>query len=224
MCGRYVLTGPVSRYTEYFDAESTLDFEPRYNIAPSLVLPVIRRSPDGHRELVPAKWGLLPSWVKDPVEITHPINAKAETVAIKPMFRAAFKTSRVLVPVDAYYEWQAVAGGKEPFLIRLRDGSPMGVAGLLERWQGPAGVVQTFTILTTEPNVLMARIHNRMPAIIQPENFDAWLGGSAADVNSLLGMLSPYPERLMEAYQVSKAVNNPAHEGPSLIEPLEGLV
>lgn len=221
MCGRYALYGPSKRHRDHFRTQAEFDLGPRYNIAPSQMLPVVRQLPSGVREFVCARWGLLPSWVKEPGEVAKPINAKAETAALKPMFRAAFRKSRVLVPVDAFYEWLPAAGGKQPYLVRLRDKAPMGIAGLLEHWPGPEGEQLTFTILTTEPNALMAPIHNRMPAIIQPEHYDIWLDPTITDVNTLQALLAPYPERLMEAYPVSKLVNSPAHDGPQLIQTVE---
>lgn len=221
MCGRYALYGPSKRHRDHFRTQVEFELAPRFNIAPSQTLPVVRQTADGTRELIFAKWGLLPSWVKVPSEIAHPINAKAETAALRPMFRTAFRHSRVLVPADAFYEWIPAAGGKQPYCIRLKDEAPMGIAGLLEHWPGPEGEQMTFTILTTEPNPLMARIHNRMPAIIQPENYDTWLDTSVTDVNVLQALLGPFPERLMEAYPVSKLVNSPAHESPELIQPVE---
>lgn len=220
MCGRYALYGPQSRYRDQFDTQRGFDLPPRYNVAPSQVLPVVRQDEDGHRDFVMAKWGLIPSWVKDPAELNKPINAKSETVAIKPMFRHAFRKGRVLVPADAFYEWKLVAGKKQPYLIRMLDQSPFGMAGLLEHWLGPEGEVQTFTILTTEPNPLMATIHSRMPAIIRPESYALWLGHGLTEVEALQAILGPYPERLMEAYPVSRKVNSPAHDGPDLIEPM----
>lgn len=217
MCGRYAIYGPISRHRENFDVEGDFDFPPRYNIPPSLFLPVIRQEA-GARRFVAARWGLLPSWAKDPKAISQPINAKSETAAIKPMFRHAFRKSRVLVPAAAFYEWKPVAGGKQPYLIRMRDESPFGMAGLLECWNGPEGEVRSFAILTTEPNPLMAEIHNRMPAIISPENYAAWLDPGLSDVEALQGMLGPYPERLMEAYPVSRKVNSPANDGVELVE------
>jgi putative SOS response-associated peptidase YedK len=166
-----------------------------------------------------ARWGLLPSWVKDPAERHHPINAKAETAAILPMFRQAYRKSRVLVPADGFYEWKALAGGKQPYLIRMRDGSPFGMAGLLEHWQGPEGEVVTFAILTTEPNPLMAEIHNRMPVIVRPEDYGLWLDPALGDADSLRPLAAPFPAQFMEAYPVSRKVGNPANEGPGLIEP-----
>ncbi|MDD5247557.1 MAG: SOS response-associated peptidase [Rhodocyclaceae bacterium] len=218
MCGRYALYGPHARHREHFDAMDSFALPPRFNIAPSLLLPVVQQAGDGSRHFVLAKWGLIPYWVKDPAQVQHPINAKAETAAIKPMFRQAFRKSRVLVPADHFYEWKAVGGKKQPYLIQMRDGAPFGMAGLLERWPGPQGEVVTFAILTTEANPLVADLHNRMLAIIRPEDYGAWLDPTVSDVEKLLAMLGPYPERLMESYAVSRKLSNPANEGPDLIE------
>lgn len=221
MCGRYAMYGPISRHREQFDADDfDFDFPPRYNIPPSIFVPVVRQD-QGGRRFTSARWGLLPSWVTDPRAISHPINAKSETAAIKPMFRHAFRKSRVLVPADAFYEWKVVDGKKQPYLIHMRDDSPFGMAGVLEHWHGPEGEVQTFAILTTEPNPLMAAIHNRMPAIILPENYSSWLDPGLADVEALQAMLGPYPERFMEANPVSRKVNSPANDGPELLERVE---
>jgi putative SOS response-associated peptidase YedK len=217
MCGRYAMYGPTSRYREHFGAEDEFEFRPRYNIAPSLSLPVVAATADGHRAFIGARWGLMPSWVTDPGQFARPINAKAETAAAKPMFRHAFSKSRILVPADAFYEWQAGAAGKQPYLIRMKDASPFGMAGLLEHWQGPEGDVRTFAILTTSPNALMAGIHTRMPAIIAPEQYETWLNPQLTDVGQLLALLGPYPEQLMAAYPVTRRVNSPANDDADLI-------
>jgi putative SOS response-associated peptidase YedK len=217
MCGRYALYGPSSQYREHFGTSNELDFQPRYNIAPSQTLPVVQADEDGNRAFTMARWGLIPSWVKDTQELQQPINAKAETAAIKPMFRHAFRTSRILVPADAFYEW-VPKNGKQPYLIHLRDGEPMGMGGLLEHWQGPEGEVITFTILTTDANPLMAKIHDRMPVIIRPEDYGAWLDPKLGDVTRLQNLTRPYPERFMEAYPVSRKVNSPRNDSPDLVE------
>ena len=136
------------------------------------------------------------------MQIQHPINAKAETAAIKPMFRHAYRKNRVLVPADGFYEWAAKDGVKQPYLIRLRDGEPMAMGGLLEHWQGPEGDVTHFTILTTSANAVMAKIHDRMPVIIKPEEFASWLDRDFTDVIKIQAMTLPYPDRFMEAYPV----------------------
>ncbi len=221
MCGRYALYGPSSRYREHFATEDGFDFAPRFNIAPSLLLPVVHQDLDGRRRFLTARWGLIPSWVRDPSDIQHPINAKSETAALRPMFRHAYRTSRILVPADAFYEWKQEGGTKQPYLIHMRDGVPFGMAGLLEHWQGPGGEVRTFTILTVDANPVMAEIHQRMPAIIRPDDYRRWLDPSLSDVTEIQSMVGPYPERLMEAYPVSRKVGNPANDTPDLVERID---
>jgi putative SOS response-associated peptidase YedK len=219
MCGRYALYGSPARLKEHFGTTNELDLKPRFNIAPTQTAPVVQIDEAGNRVFTDARWGLIPSWVKDTQELQHPINAKAETAAIKPMFRHAYRTSRVLVPSDAFYEWQAVTDGKQPWLIHLKDNEPMGMGGLLEHWQGPEGEVTTFTILTIDANPLMAKIHDRMPVIIRPEDYAAWIDTTFTDVIKIQAMAQPYPERFMEAYPVSRKVNSPQHDSQDLIEP-----
>lgn len=218
MCGRYALYESSTHHRQHFAAMNELNFGQHFNIAPSQTVPVVRVDDAGIRKFSMARWGLIPSWVKDPEELQQPINAKAETAAIKPMFRHAFRTSRVLVPADAFYEWMPI-NGKQPYLIHMRNGEPMGMGGLLESWHGPEGEITTFTILTTTPNPIMAKIHDRMPVIIQPENYAAWLDPKLADVDKIQELIQPYPERFMEAYPVSRKVNNPKYDAPDLIEP-----
>lgn len=217
MCGRYALYGFPPKLQEHFGTTNELEFVPHFNIAPTQTVPVVRVDAAGQRIFTLARWGLIPSWVNDSTEIQHPINAKAETAAIKPMFRHAFRKSRVLVPADAFYEWQAVTDGKQPWLIRLKEDEPMGMGGLLEHWQGPQGEVLTFSILTTESNPLMVKIHDRMPVIIRPENYATWLDPEFTDVNQLQMMARPYPERFMKTYPVSRRVNSPQHDSADLI-------
>lgn len=221
MCGRYELNSSPAKLKEHFDTTGELDFEPRFNIAPTQTVPVISLNDKGNRVFTLSQWGLIPSWVKDPKAVQHPINAKAETAAIKPMFRHAYRKSRVLVPADGFYEWMAKDGGKQPFLIRLLDGEPMGMGGLLEHWHGPEGEITTFTILTTEANLLMAKIHNRMPVIIKPEDYATWMDTDFTDVIKLQSMTLPYPDRHMEAYPVSRKVNSPKYDSPDLIEKVQ---
>ena len=192
MCGRYALNSTPARLKNHFATTNELDLKPRFNIAPTQIVPVVRLDETGQRVLTLARWGLIPSWVKDPEELQQPINAKAETAAIKPMFRHAYRKSRVLVPADAFYEW-VTKNGKQPYLIKLRDGEPMAMGGLLEHWQGPEGVVMTFTILTTAANSLMAKIHERMPVIIRPEDYANWIDTNQTDVTRIQAMAQPYP-------------------------------
>ena len=220
MCGRYALYGPPSRLPEQFAVEPA-NLEERYNIAPSQDAPIVRCGADGARALIPARWGLLPSWVKEPGKLAQPINAKVETAGEKPMFRHAFKRSRVLVPASGFYEWVPAAGYKQPYFIRPIGGEALfGFGGLLEHWEGPTGSVLTFAILTTAANELMRPIHDRMPLIIRPEDYAAWLGPGVTDAKMVLERVADYPSAVMEAYPVGRAVGNPRTQGPSLIERL----
>lgn len=226
MCGRYVLYGPKSRLDEQFapgfqeiDERPGVPFQ-RFNIAPTQLAPVVRAAPDGTREFLDAQWGLLPSWVKEPGKLSQPINAKLETASEKPMFRHAFKKSRILVPASGFYEWQPVAGGKQPFYIHPVGVPFFGFGGLLEHWNGPEGPVVTFCILTTAANALMKPIHDRMPVIIQPEDYAAWLDPGVTDAGLLRELTGEFPPEQMDAYPVGRAVGNPRSQGPELIEPL----
>lgn len=220
MCGRYALYGPPSRLPKQFAVEPA-NLEERYNIAPSQDAPIVRCGADGARALIPARWGLLPSWVKEPGKLAQPINAKVETAGEKPMFRHAFKRSRVLVPASGFYEWVPVAGYKQPYYIRPVGGEALfGFGGLLEHWEGPTGLVLTFAILTTAANELMRPIHDRMPLIIRPEDYAAWLDPDVTDAKMLLERVGDYPPTEMETYPVGRAVGNPRTRGASLVERL----
>jgi len=217
MCGRFTLTLDEAELVDRFDLKaSDAAHTPRFNIAPTQAAPVVlSEMPD---RLSVALWGLIPSWAKDPTIGARMINARAETVQEKPSFRTAFKRRRCLVPADGFYEWSKAAATKMPLYIRLKTGEPFALAGLWEVWRPPEGdPVRTFTILTTEPNELLATIHNRMPVILSRENERAWLDNTAGPVE-LMAMLQAYPSALMEFYEVSKRVNAPRNDDPSLIE------
>jgi putative SOS response-associated peptidase YedK len=220
MCGRFALHSSPARIKNYFATINELNLEPRYNIAPAQMVPVIRADETGKRVITLARWGLIPSWVEDTDEIQQPINAKVETAAIKPMFRNAYRKSRILIPADAFYEWSHRDGNK-PYLIKLRDNEPMGIGGLLECWHGFAAEIITFTILTTNANQLMTDIHDRMPVIIKPEDYPAWLDTKLTDILKIQAMAKPYPDRLMEAYPINRDVNNPQHDSADLIVPVQ---
>ncbi len=221
MCGRYALYGPHSRLREQFGVDLA-ELRERFNIAPTQEAPVVRAGADGEPELIEARWGLLPSWVKEPGKLAQPINAKIETAGEKPMFRHAFKRSRVLVPASGFYEWAPVAGYKQPYFIRPAGGESLfGFGGLLEHWDGPEGKVLTFAILTTEANDLMRPIHDRMPVIIQPQDYGAWLDPGVTDAQLVRALAGEYPVEAMEAYPVSRAVGNPRAQGPALVVQIE---
>lgn len=201
----------------------------RYNVAPTTRVPVIRQepgrerqiireAPGGGRELVMARWGLVPAWAKDRSIGVKAINARAEGIADKPMFRAAYKSRRCIVPASGFYEWRRLPGGKkQPYLIRRRDGQPLSFAGLWEEWKDRATgeLVTSCTIVTCGPNELMAELHDRMPVILGAEDIDAWLA-VGGDV-----FLRPCPAEWLEAYPVSTRVNNVRNDDPGLIEPME---
>jgi putative SOS response-associated peptidase YedK len=166
------------------------------------------------------RWGLVPPWARDAATGNRLINARAETVSEKPAFRRAYRERRCLVPADGFYEWRREGAVKRPFYIRMRDGAPFAFAGIWERWEGIRGEsVETCAILTTEPNDLMAPIHDRMPLILPPEEYGRWLDPSVRATESLAPLLRPFPSGPLEAYPVGRTVNNPQTEGPSLIRP-----
>src|SRR2546422_8511567 len=209
MCGRYTLKTTVEQLSEKFQFPEIIPLKPRYNIAPSQSVTVVRLLPDDtDRKLAMLRWDLLPAWAKDPAKVQQPINAKAETAAEKPIFRDAFKRRRCLVPADGFYEWEQDEGRKQPVYIHMRDGEPFAIAGLWERWEGQDGqVIESCTVLTTEPNDLLAPIHNRMPVILDPTQYDLWLDPDVQQPEKLRPMLHPYPAEPMTYYSVNLRVN-----------------
>lgn len=224
MCGRYTLKAEGWKVVDLFGLLEEPDLEPRYNIAPTQQIPVVLEdaSNDG-RTLEMMHWGLIPSWAKDPSIGARMINARAETVSEKPSYRSAFKRRRCLIVADGFYEWKKTDAGKQPYYLRLENGDPFGFAGLWESWRMDGGEeVRSATIITTEPNEVAAEIHNRMPVILPPDLYDAWLDPDNDDREELLSMLasaSP-PAEEMEAYPVSKRVNRPANDEPGVPEPV----
>ena len=218
MCGRYLITTPVEAIRRIFQVEQRPNLAARYNVAPTQAVPIIRRN-DGGRELVMARWGLVPFWAKDLKIGNKLINARAETVAEKPAFRDAFRRRRCLVIADGFYEWRKVDGGKQPYLIRVAGGAPFAFAGLWERWTDKATGerIESCTIIVREANALIAPIHDRMPVILPPEHYESWLDPSAGDGARLL---TAYPAEAMEAFPVSARVGNVRNDDPALIEPV----
>lgn len=222
MCGRFTQTASPEVIARQFNISRPLLVTPRYNIAPSQPIAAIRIDPEtAMRALVMLHWGLIPSWAKDPKIGYQCINAKAETVAEKPSFRSAFKKRRCLVVATGFYEWQVRGRIKQPMWIGLQNHAPFAFAGLWEHWQPPEGQpLETCTILTTEPNDLMAPIHNRMPVILAPTAYDQWLDPQFQHTDSLKALLRPYPSDALTAYPVSALVNNPRHDVPQCLEPV----
>jgi len=221
MCGRYALTVSARVLAELFELEIAPEFEARYNIAPTQTVPIVRRNRDDHREMSLARWGLIPSWASDAKMGARMINARAETVASKPAFRSAAKRRRCLVPADGFFEWQRVGDAKQPHLIRFSDARPFAFAGLWETWQPPTDVpVASFTIITTRPNSVVARVHDRMPVILPGEAFAEWLGPDELASERLAELLAPHPADEMEAFPVARTVGNPRNDSPECVAPL----
>jgi len=212
----------MNQVAELFGVSETPDVQPRYNVAPTQQVVAARMSPaDEHRELVLLRWGLVPHWADDPKIGNRMINARSETVATKPSFRQAFKKRRCLVVADGFYEWKKTNGQKQPYYIRLKDDKPFGFAGLWERWQRDDEETQSCTIITTAPNELMEPIHNRMPVIVQPDDYELWLRPDFEGGDKLQELLRPYPAEALEAYPVSMLVNSPSNDEAKCIERAE---
>ncbi len=205
---------------EEFDlVEVPAALEPRFNIAPGGDVAVVVNR--GARRLEMFHWGLIPRWAKDPSIGNRLINARAETAAEKPSFRAALRQRRCLVLADGFYEWKGKSAPKTPMYMRMKNGAPFAFAGLWETWQPPAGMaIESCAILTTEPNSLLAPIHNRMPVILTRKDYAAWLDPKPCAGAQLVELLQPFPADRMEAYEVSTLVNRPTNDDASCIEPL----
>lgn len=220
MCGRYTLTPAPGILEDRFDATFAAGLPtPTYNAAPSQSLPVVLNTAPGQIQLL--RWGLIPGWVKDLKAAPKPINARAETLADKPSFRSLLQRRRALVLADSFYEWQASTHGKTPYRILLNDQQPFAFAGLWDEWvdRQTGEVLPTFTIITTEPNELMAPIHNRMPVILPGREAElAWLDDGLG-LTAHQHLLQAYPADAMQAYAVSTLVNSPAHNSPEVLEP-----
>jgi putative SOS response-associated peptidase YedK len=201
-----------------FGVSGVPELPPRYNIAPTQSVPAVRLA-GGERRMELLRWGLIPFWAKDPEIGYRMINARAETVAEKPAYREAFRRRRCLMVADGFYEWKKLNGGKQPYYFRLRSGEPFAFAGLWERWEGPDGPVESCALITTGPNAVVGEVHDRMPVILEPEDYGVWL--EAEDPDLLRSLLRPYSGDGLVAYPVGRRVNNPRNDEPSVIEPLE---
>jgi putative SOS response-associated peptidase YedK len=228
MCGRYELHSNPAAIALAFGLAHPPDVHPRYNIAPTTDVPIVRVNAEGHRELVRMRWGLVPRWAKDPSIGARMINARGETIAEKPSFRTAYRRHRCLLPADGFYEWMSVPGTtadgepprRQPQRIAMADRSIFGFAGLYERWRSESGdVLDTCTIVTTDANSLLMPVHDRMPVIVAPENYARWLDPANAEVADLI---APYPSSAMAYYPVSSRVNSVRHDDAALIDPVAG--
>jgi putative SOS response-associated peptidase YedK len=220
MCGRFTLTGDIQTVAQAFHATvpSSLQATPRYNVAPTQNIVAVVN--DGGRYLEMLRWGLIPSWAKDESIGSRMINARAETLAEKPSFKRLLHNRRCLIIADGFYEWAQQPGtkSKTPMYITLKDHEPFAFASLWDSWRTPNGQqMRTCTVITTEPNELMAPIHNRMPALLLSDALNSWLDPSVQDAQELLHLLRPYPTELMIARPVSRLVNNPKYDSAELI-------
>ena len=219
MCGRFTLKTPAAALAEHFEVPGFADLLPRYNVAPSQPVAVIRPAADRPgREAVMLRWGLIPAWADDPAIGYKMINARAETVADKPAYRSAFKKRRCLIPADSFYEWAKSGKHKQPWNFALPDGGPFAFAGLWETWSKGDGPVESCTLVTTEANGTVAPVHARMPVILLPEEYGRWLDAGNQDPAKLMPLLRPYPGPMV-ARAVGAWVNDPKHEGPRCVEP-----
>ncbi len=218
MCGRYTITSAPEAIRALFRYAEQPNFPPRYNVAPTQPIPIVRLV-DGKRQFALVRWGLLPAWVKDPKGFSLLINARGESVLDKPAFRNAMKRRRCLIPADGFYEWQAGGERKRPFYVRAKAGGPLAFAGLWETWTGPNGEeLETAAIVTTRANRTLAAIHDRMPVVVPPEAFDLWLNSKDVDATIAAALIAPAPDNLLEAYEISTDVNRVANDNPKLIE------
>lgn len=222
MCGRFALIVDASVLADVFDVEPPHDFDPRFNIAPTQSVPIVRARNEQTRECEMVRWGLIPPWAKDMKIGAKMINARAETVAEKPSFRAAVKRRRCLVPATGFYEWVTTKDGKRPYFIHFTDGRTFAFAGLWERWTARGGAsLESCTIITTTANEMISDLHHRMPVILAPERHGEWLRPESLSAGRLNELLIPHPAGDMVAYQVSTHVNKPSNDDPTCIARVE---
>jgi putative SOS response-associated peptidase YedK len=224
MCGRFRLSRRKQLVEDYFDCSSDEpDWSPRYNIAPTQPVPVIRQNPkEPIRELSLMRWGLIPSWAKNSSAAAQMINARSETASTKPAFRDALKARRCLIPADAFYEWSRTGKTKQPYCFEVNEGELFAFAGLWDRWKDPGGHwVKTCSILTTTPNAVTSAVHDRMPVILDPDGYDLWLDPGMRDVSAVSELLKPYDARVMRCYPVSTRINHVTNDDEGCSAPVE---
>ena len=220
MCGRFVITTAPEALRQVFGYVEQPNFPARYNVAPTQPVPVVIVE-NGARHFRLMRWGLLPSWVKDPRQFTLLINARAETVQEKPAFRNAIRRRRCLVPADGYYEWHTSDGRKQPYFIHPRNGGPIGFAGLAETWMGPNGEeLDTVAIITAAASTGMSVLHHRVPVTLAPDDFAQWLDCSADNATDVMTLLRAPEDGAFVWHPVSTAVNKPANDDAQLILPI----
>jgi len=219
VCGRFTLTSSGEEIARSFELQNAPRLRPRYNIAPSQEIAAVREE-GGRRLLEPHRWGLIPSWAKDPAIGNRLINARSETAAQKPSFRNAMRSRRCIVPADGFFEWSGRGPERRPFLIRMRDSRPFGIAGLWERWTGEGGeVIESCTLLTCEANRVVRELHQRMPVILEPRSFGRWLDPGQREAAAVADLLVPCPEDWLDVVPVSRHVNNASNDDPACLTP-----
>jgi putative SOS response-associated peptidase YedK len=223
MCGRYRLSRTKNILAEHFDVEPDDDWVPRYNIAPSQDVPVIRQHPEQPKRLgSQMRWGLIPFWAKDPSLGVKMINARAETVATKPAFRDALRKQRCLIPADGFYEWRRNGKVMTPFCFTMADDSIFAFAGIWDSWRNPESkAIETCSIITTTPNALLADIHDRMPVILPDDTYELWLDPGFNNVQELAALLVQYETKLMHRHAVSTRVNSVKNDDARCAEPMD---
>jgi len=224
MCGRYRLSRRKQLVEEYFDTASDAeDWNPRFNIAPTQPIPVIRQHPkEPIRKLSLMGWGLIPSWAKDSAVAASMINARSETAATKPAFRDPLKLRRCLIPADGFYEWKRAVTGKQPYCFEVNEGELFAFAGLWDGWKDSSGEwVRTCSILTTVPNAVTSAVHDRMPVILHPDSYDLWLDPGMQKVDEVSALLKPFDARLMRSYPVSSRVNHVVNDDDGCSAPVK---
>jgi putative SOS response-associated peptidase YedK len=222
MCGRYRLSRRKQIVEEHFDSVSgEEDWSPRYNVAPTQPVPVIRQNPkEPIRELSLMRWGLIPSWARDASGAASMINARSETASTKPAFRDALKSRRCLIPVDGFYEWMRTGKAKQPYCFEVNEGELFALAGIWDRWKDPhRGWIKTCSILTTSPNAVTSSAHDRMPVILDPDSYDLWLDPGMKNVDAASELLRPYDARLIRCYTVSSRINQAANDDQECSRP-----
>jgi putative SOS response-associated peptidase YedK len=226
VCGRYRLSRRKQIIEEHFDSVSgEEDWSPRWNIAPTQPIPVIRQNPkEPIRELSLMRWGLIPSWAKDASVAAKMINARSETASTKPAFRDALKSRRCLIPADGFYEWMRTGKTKQPYCFEINEGQLFPFAGIWDRWKDPSdGWIKTCSILTTTPNAVTATIHDRMPVILDPDSYDLWLDPDMTKVEAVSDLLRPFDARMMRCYPVSTRINHVANDDEGCSAPVEPI-
>ena len=222
MCSRYSLTSPPEAVRAYFGYADTPNFPARYNIAPTQPIAVVARDREGVRRFRLMRWGLLPAFVKDPKTFPTLINARSEEVLVKPSFRNAMRWRRCLIPADGFYEWTGAKGKRRPFLLRPRQGQLIAFAGLYERWHDKdGGEIDTVVILTRPANRTVSPLHDRMPVVLAPEHFTAWLDVKGTPADAAVKLLSPSSDDLFEAIEMHPKINDSRKDEPCIQEPLE---